>query len=166
MNNLCMLWSLLEDMYINIGYRNGLPPETAAAVLQNVCTKVGEEGEKMCYKVFAADLHIAFTINTLTDNPQVHPEHLCHHSMQRVISARAGRVHHRCALTPFVWAVRYIYYYATSCTIILQVCEHFNVSAKGHARKHTVGRGCQPGLIPNKLHCSSFEGCFSSSLLT
>ena len=47
MNNLCMLWSLLEDMYINIGYRNGLPPETAASVLQNVCTKVGEEGEKM-----------------------------------------------------------------------------------------------------------------------
>ena len=28
-----------------------------------------------------------------------------HHSMQKVISARAGGVHHRCALTPFVWAV-------------------------------------------------------------
>ena len=73
--------------------------------------KVGEEEKKKeCYecKAFAVDLHIAFTINTLIDNPQVHPEHFCHcchHSMQRVISARAGGVHHRCALTPFVWAV-------------------------------------------------------------
>ena len=39
MNNLCMLWSLLEDMYINIGYRNGLPPETAASALQCVGEK-------------------------------------------------------------------------------------------------------------------------------
>ena len=41
--------------------------------------------------------------------------------------------------------------FATSCTIILQVCEHFNVSAKGHARRYTVGRGHQPGLTPNKI---------------
>ena len=66
--------------------------------------------KKECYecKAFAVYLHIAFTINILTDNPQVHPEHFCHcchHSMQRVISARAGAVHHKCALTPFVWAV-------------------------------------------------------------
>ena len=46
MNNLCMLWSLLEDMYINIGYRNGLPPETAAAALQSVWAKDGEEEKK------------------------------------------------------------------------------------------------------------------------
>ena len=44
------------------------------------------------------------------------------------------------------------------------MCEHFNVSAKGHARKHTVGRGHQPGLTPNQLHCASFEDCPSSSL--
>ena len=41
--------------------------------------------------------------------------------------------------------------YITSCAIILQMCEHFNVSAKSHARQHTVGRGRQPGLTPNKL---------------
>ena len=46
MNNLCMLWSLLEDVYINIGYRNGLPPETAAAALQSVWAKTGEVGKK------------------------------------------------------------------------------------------------------------------------
>ena len=45
-NHPCMLLSLLEDMYINIGYRNGLPPETAAAALQSVWAKVGEEGKK------------------------------------------------------------------------------------------------------------------------
>ena len=34
-----------------------------------------KRGKKEWYecKAFAADLHIAFTINTLTDNPQVHP---------------------------------------------------------------------------------------------
>ena len=36
MNNLCMLWSLLEGMYIKIGYRDGLPPETATAALKCV----------------------------------------------------------------------------------------------------------------------------------
>ena len=59
-------------------------------------------------KAFAADLQLAFSINTLTDNPQVHPEHFCkccHLSMTRDISARAEGVHHRCALTPFVWEV-------------------------------------------------------------
>ena len=69
MNNLCMLWSLLDI------FRKGLPPETAAAALQSVWAKAGEEGgKKECYecKAFAADLHIAFTIKTLTDNPQVH----------------------------------------------------------------------------------------------
>ena len=35
--------------------------------------------------------------------------------------------------------------------ITLQVCKHFNVSAKGHVKKHTVGRGCQPGLTPSML---------------
>ena len=50
-----------------------------------------------------------------------------------------------------VRCILFIYFYTTSCTIILQTCEHFNVSAKGHARKHTVGRGRQPGLTPNKL---------------
>ena len=57
-------------------------------------------------KAFAADLQIAFAINTNTDNAQVYPEHFCHccyHTMQRIISARVGGVHHRCALTPFVW---------------------------------------------------------------
>ena len=44
-----------------------------------------------------------------------------------------------------------IYFYTTSCTIILQMCEHLNVSAKGHTRKHTVGRGHQPGLTPNSI---------------
>ena len=71
-----MLWSLLEDIYINIGYRNDYPPEKAAAALQSVWAKVGEEGKKKeCYecKAFAVDLHTAFTINTLTDSPQVHP---------------------------------------------------------------------------------------------
>ena len=71
--------------------------------------RLGEKKEGYECKAFAADLHIAFTITTLTDNPQVHPEHFCHcchHSMQRVIGARAGGgVHQRCALTPFVWAV-------------------------------------------------------------
>ena len=77
-------------------------------------TKASEEGGgggggggKECYecKAFAADLHIVFTINTLTDNPQVHPKHFCTIQCKRVISAKAGGVHHRCALTPFVWAV-------------------------------------------------------------
>ena len=36
---------LLEDTYINIGYRNGLPLETAAAALQSVWTKAGEENK-------------------------------------------------------------------------------------------------------------------------
>ena len=57
-------------------------------------------------KAFAADLQTAFSINTNTDNAQVYPEHFCHcchHTMQRIISARVGGVHHRCALTPFVW---------------------------------------------------------------
>ena len=115
-------------------------------------------------KAFAADLHIAFPLTPLTDDPQVHPEHFCHcchHSMQRVISARAGGVHHRCALTPFVWAVHTNEGWTISILLRnimynnLQVCEQFNVSAKGHARKHTVGRGHQPGLTPNKFHCAS-----------
>ena len=46
MNNLCMLLSLLDDMYINIGCMNGLPPETAAAARQSVWAKAGEEGKK------------------------------------------------------------------------------------------------------------------------
>ena len=107
-NNLCMLWSLLEDMYINIGYRNGLPPETAAAALQSVWKKAAGEEEtkkkkkkkkkKECYecKAFAAEPDIAFNINTHTDNAQLHPErfsHCCHHSMQIFISTRAEGVH-------------------------------------------------------------------------
>ena len=40
MNNPCMLLSLLDYMYINIGNRNGLPTETA------VWANVGEEGKK------------------------------------------------------------------------------------------------------------------------
>ena len=152
MNNLCMLLSLLDDMYINIGCMNGLPPEIAAAALQSVWAKAGEEGKKKeCYecKAFAVDLHIAFTINTLTDNPQVHPDHCCHHSMQNGYQCQGRGVRY----------ILLIYFYATSCTIILQVCEHFNVSAKGHARMHTVVRGHQPGLTPDKLHCASFEDC-------
>jgi hypothetical protein len=71
---------------------------------------VKKTSKKQTYecKAFAAPLQIAFSINTLADNPQVHPEHFCHcchNSMQRVISARAEGVHHRCALTPFVWEV-------------------------------------------------------------
>ena len=31
------------------------------------------------------------------------------------------------------------------------MCEHFSINAKGHVRKHTVGRGRQPGLTPNML---------------
>ena len=46
MNNLCMLWSLLEDVYMNIGYRSGIPPQNAADVLQSVWAKTGEEGKK------------------------------------------------------------------------------------------------------------------------
>ena len=116
-------------------------------------------------KAFAAHLQIAFSINTLTDNPQVHPERFClccHHSMQRVISARAEGVHHRCLVTPFVWevhtnegcTVKYsTCFYATLsvCKIIPQVCEHFKVCARGHFRRRTVGRGRQAGLTPNML---------------
>ncbi|KAL5470753.1 hypothetical protein EMCRGX_G028766, partial [Ephydatia muelleri] len=96
-------------------------------------------------KAFAADLQTAFSINTNTDNAQVYPEHFCHcchHTMQRIISARVG-VHHRCALTPFVWEA----HTNEGC----KVCEHFSINAKGHVRKHTVGRGRQPGLTPNML---------------
>ena len=31
------------------------------------------------------------------------------------------------------------------------MCEHFSFNAKGPVRKHTVGRGRQPGLTPNML---------------
>ena len=49
MNNLCMVWSLLEDMYRHIGYRNGLPPETAAAALHttDVLVKRGKKRSAM-----------------------------------------------------------------------------------------------------------------------
>ena len=73
-----------------------------------------------------------------------------------------GCLHGHCLHGQYIQmkGVRYIllvYFYATSCTIILQMCGHFNVSAKGHARKHTVGRGHQPGLTPNKLTAHLLE---------
>ena len=50
--------------------------------------------EKKCYecKAFAADLHTAFNIHTLTDNAQVHPERFCHCCHHSVISAKAEGV--------------------------------------------------------------------------
>ena len=90
-----MLWSLREHVHINIGYKNGLPHQTTAATLQSMWTQGGEEDHRLIIRIlliyektskkqtyeckaFAAPLQIAFSINTLADNPQVHPEHFCH----------------------------------------------------------------------------------------
>ena len=43
MNNRCMLWSLREHVYMNIGYKNGLPHQTTAAALQSMWTKADDE---------------------------------------------------------------------------------------------------------------------------
>ena len=59
-------------------------------------------------KGFAGDLLTAFANNSSTDIAHIHPERFCeccHLSMQRIIFARAEKVHHKCTLTPF----RYIY---------------------------------------------------------
>ena len=38
-----MLWSLREHVYMNIGYKNGLPHQTTAAALQSMWTKADDE---------------------------------------------------------------------------------------------------------------------------
>ena len=57
MNNPCMLLSLLDDMYISIGNRNGLPPETA------VWAKVGEEGKKRICILLLPSTPLPITLN-------------------------------------------------------------------------------------------------------
>ena len=114
MNNRCVLWSLCEHMhigykymYIRMDYHIKQLPLHCRVCGHRVIKRKSKKEIYEC-KAFAADLQLAFSINTLTDNPQVHPEHFCkccHLSMTRGISARAEGVHHRCALTPFVWEV-------------------------------------------------------------
>ena len=111
-----------------------------------------KKSKKQTYecKGFAAHLQIAFSINTLTVI-----------TLKCTLNiSRAEGVHCRCALTPFVWevhsnegcTVQYSTRFYASLSvykIIPQVCEHFKVSARGHVRKHTVGRGRQSGLTNN-----------------
>ena len=114
MNNRCVLWSLCEHMhigykymYIRMDYHIKQLPLHCRVCGHRVIKRKSKKEIYEC-KAFAADLQLAFSINTLTDNPQVHPEHFCkscHLSMTRGISARAEGVHHRCALTRFVWEV-------------------------------------------------------------
>ncbi|KAL5478035.1 hypothetical protein EMCRGX_G024910 [Ephydatia muelleri] len=94
-------------MYIRMDYHIKQLPLHCRVCGHRVIKRKSKKEIYEC-KAFAADLQLAFSINTLTDNPQVHPEHFCkscHLSMTRGISARAEGVHHRCALTPFVWEV-------------------------------------------------------------
>ena len=81
-------------------------------------------------------------------------------SLNAIISPRAEGVHigvHK--LTPFVWEVQgcrvhCICFYATSS--MYKSYHRCVSSAKGHVRKHTVGRGHQSGLTQHG-HCIPFK---------
>ena len=57
-------------------------------------------------KVFAANLHIAFGVDTSGDNVHIHPVSFCsccERSMHRAITAKTEVVHHRCSVKLFRW---------------------------------------------------------------
>ena len=139
MNNRCMLWSLREHVYMNIGYKNGLPHQTTVAALLSMWTQGGEE-EKVKSRPMNAK-HLLLTCKLHSPSTPLLITLKCTLNI-----SRAEGVHYRCALTPFVWevhsnegcTVQYsIRFYASLSVykIIPQVCEHFKVSARGHVRK-------------------------------
>ena len=70
-------------------------------------TKAKKVQTKDCQcKVFAANLYIAFGVDTTGNNVHIHPVSFCsccERSMHRAITAKTEVVHHRCSVKLFEW---------------------------------------------------------------
>ncbi|KAL5487002.1 hypothetical protein EMCRGX_G019554 [Ephydatia muelleri] len=118
-----------------------------------VWAKAGKEGEKKECKAYAVDLHITSTPLLITLKCTLNIFATAVTNQCKGLSV-PGQEECTFALALFAWA---LFAWAVHTDEGCKVCEHFNVSAKGHARKHTVGRGHQPGLTPNKLTAHLLE---------
>ncbi|KAL5500209.1 hypothetical protein EMCRGX_G011728 [Ephydatia muelleri] len=93
-------------------------------------------------KVFAANLHIAFGVDTTGDNVHIHSFcSCCERSMHRAITAKTEVVHHRCSVKLFQWEMH-----------SNQECKLF----------HLLEAACHQLDLELALHITDFTGPLSS----
>ena len=167
MNNLCMLWSLLEDMYINIGYR----PATAA--LQSVWAKAGElRGKKkkssamdakylqfICILLLPLLITLKCTLNTSANAVTIQCKCQGKRSAPQMCTHTVCMGYKRCVRYILFINKSHIQYYCRCVSTSMSVQRVMQESTQ---LAEVINQASQSS---KKLHCTSFEDCSSSSLL-